>query len=138
MPVHAYGESNSLSVCQNRKTDIALGNAEMKQVKDALFVRVRDKKPPDAPLSHPDNQISRRAKNTPNIRHYPAVRAAGRGRPREEIEYASYRNSGHNSRRAVCCRGHGGILMAQSSRKGRLFRLRRLRKLRRMRGRMLR
>ena len=40
MPVHAYGESNSLPVCRYRKTDIALGNAEMKQVKDALFVRV--------------------------------------------------------------------------------------------------
>ena len=39
MPVHAHGESNSLPVCRYRKTDIALGNAEMKQVKDALLVR---------------------------------------------------------------------------------------------------
>ena len=40
MPVHAYGESNSLPVCRYRKTDIALGNAETKQVEDALFGRV--------------------------------------------------------------------------------------------------
>ena len=37
MSVHAHGESNSLPVCRYRKTDIALGNADTKQVEDALL-----------------------------------------------------------------------------------------------------
>ena len=51
--------------------------------------------PPDAARSHPDQNKSRRMRITDENRHYPAVRAFGRGwsRGRDRREYATCRDS---------------------------------------------